>query len=342
MQTIIKEIKRGVLRPIYVLYGTETYRMERFVLFLMEQIENKDLAVMKFDTSDTPIEYIVSEAETTPFLVPRKYILINDSYIFSAGKGGKVEHQVTQLLRYMDQPLETSIMIFFVPTQKLDERKKVVKKVHTTGVVLPFLPFHASELLLWVRQEVETYQCNISDEVIHMLIRHAGTNLQFLANEVEKCCLYTAAGGTITVETVTHLIVKNTEQNVFHLVNHIIKRQVNPALQLLHELIKQKEEPFKILALIVRQLRLIIQVKELMNQGCSQQQIATQLKVHPYAVKVAYEQAQNDHIKKLTSWLAEAAELDYKIKSGEIGKVFGLEIFIMWMAAKIEKGSRIG
>ncbi|MBG9792061.1 DNA polymerase III subunit delta [Paenibacillus dendritiformis] len=335
MKAAIKEIQRGEPRPIYVLYGTEKYRMQEFVQYLLEHVfepENRELAIMKMDTAEAPIEAVIEEAETLPFLVPRKCILVKDHSIFASGKD-KMEHRTERLLEYMEQPMETSIIIFLVQADKLDERKKTVKTAKAKAAVLAFQPLGAEELAQWVKRETGKHGCSIGEEAVTALLNAVGTNLQALAGEIEKCCLFAGEGGVIDTATVEGLIPKNTEQNVFQLVEDVVRHRAGKALGTLHELLKQKEEPIKILALIVRQLRMMLQVKELTNQSFTQQQAASQLGIHPYAAKMAAEQARAYGTDVLAGWLAEAAELDYEMKSGRVDKTLGLEMFIMRMAA---------
>lgn len=340
MKAAVKEIKRGFPRPIYILYGTEKYRIQQFVQFLIEHtIEGKDqaLAVIKLDTSELPIAAVVAEAETMPFIVPRKCILVKDHSIFASGKDNKIEHQIERLLVYMDNPMSTSIIVFLVQTDKLDERKKTVKKAKTSGAVLHFPPLSADELMMWVCKEAEKHGCNIEEETIRAILSSAGTNLQTLSIEIEKCCLFTGDGGTITRDTVKRLVAENVEQNVFQFVEDIVKGRADRALGARCKLLKQNEEPIKIIALIVRQLRVMVQVKELTSRSFSQQQIASQLGLHPYAVKMACEQARDYNSDIWIQWIAEAAELDYEMKLGRIEKELGLELFIMRMSVGIRR-----
>lgn len=336
IKTAAKEIKQGKIRPLYVLYGTEKYRMNEFVQYIMQAAvpeEHRDLAVTKMDTAEMPIDAVVEEADTLPFLVDRKLILVKDQTIFASGKEGKIEHRTDRLLAYMDSPNETSILIFLVQADKLDERKKLVKVAKTADAVIAFQPFSAEELMSWVRKQAEKLGTKIEEQAVEALLNSAGTQLQSLSAELEKLSMYTGKGGTITAETVSQLITKNTEQNVFQLVEDVISKRTDRAVSTLYELLKQREEPIKIVALIIRQLRIMLQVKELTGQSFSQQQTASQLGLHPYAVKLAAEQARTHQASELAGWLAEAAELDYEMKTGRVDKAFGLEMFIMRIAA---------
>lgn len=51
-----------------------------------------------------------------------------------------MEHRTERLLEYMEQPMETSIIVFLVQADKLDERKKTVKTAKAKAAVLAFQP----------------------------------------------------------------------------------------------------------------------------------------------------------------------------------------------------------
>ena len=332
-----KAVKQGDIAPVYLLYGSEKYQMNEFAALLESQLlskEDRDFALIHMDLGESPIQAVVEEAETVPFMVPRKLIFVRDSSVFTAGKdNAKVEHKIEVLLDYLNNPADYSVVVFIVHNEKLDERKKVVKAVKKAGTVLSFAPLGGEDLLKWVARRAEKEKVVLEPGAPEALIRNAGTSLQTLAGEVDKLCLYAGAGGTVSEATVNELVARSTEQSVFALVEDIANLRLDRALGIFYELLKQREEPIKILALITRQFRIILQVKTLSRQSYSQQQIASQLGLHPYAVKIAGEQARKFETAKLEHILNALAELDYKMKTGTIDKVLGLELFLLKLAA---------
>lgn len=337
VKTATKAIKQGEISPVYLLYGTEKYQMNEFVSFLVEQTisqEEHDFALVHYDLSDTPLQAVIEEAEMVPFMVPRKLILVQDASVFTAGKdNAKVEHRVEALLEYMKNPAEYSVLVFMVNQEKLDERKKIVKEIKSRGTLLTFMPLGSEDLLKWVSKKMKERECTMEEGAAEMVIRNAGTQLQTLSAEIDKLCLYAGKGGVISVHIVEQLIARTTEQNVFALVEDIANLRVDRALGIFYELLKQKEEPIKIAALIARQFRIILQVKDLGGQSYSQQQIASQLGLHPYAVKIAGEQARKFQASQLKQILSRLGTLDFQMKTGAIDKVLGLELFLLRLAA---------
>ncbi|WP_018887960.1 DNA polymerase III subunit delta [Paenibacillus massiliensis] len=333
VKSAMQAIRKGKTAPIYVLYGTEKYQMKQFLDTLKEQMiepDHQEFAVASYDLTDTPIEAVVEEANTAPFLVPSKLITVRDSNLLSAAKdNSKIEHRIETLLSYIEQPAEYSVIVFVVYADKLDERKKLVKQLKSVGVVLHFSPLGSDDLLQWIGHKAQEQQVMLDTSTAELLIRYAGTGLETLAAEIDKLCLYAGRGGTVSSSDIEELVPRSTEQNVFVMVEELANLRIQNALAIFYELLKQREEPIKIAALITRQFRIMLQVKELMRQNYSQQQIAGQLSLHPYAVKIAGEQARRFSLQQLSSMLHELAELDYRMKSGQIDKVLGIELLFL-------------
>ncbi|WP_106768386.1 DNA polymerase III subunit delta [Paenibacillus faecalis] len=332
-----KAVKQGEVSSVYLLYGSEKYQMNEFAALLESQLlskEEKDFALIHMDLGEVPVQAVVEEAETVPFMVPRKLIFVKDSSLFTAGKdNSKMEHRPEVLLEYLNHPADYSVIVFMVHHEKLDERKKIVKAVKKTGTVLSFKPLSGDDLIGWVEKQVLNQNCSFGSGAAEALVRNAGTSLQTLSVEIDKLCLYAGAGGTIDVQTVDQMVARSTEQNVFAMVEDIANLRIDKALSIFYELLKQREEPIKIAALITRQFRIILQVKTLSRQSYSQQSIASQLGLHPYAVKIAGEQARKFETSRLENILNHLGELDYKMKTGGIDKVLGLELFLLRLGA---------
>jgi DNA polymerase-3 subunit delta len=328
-----RSINQGSIAPIYVCYGTESYIMNEFIERLVERLaqpEHREMAVVRFDTGETPLDSIIEEAETLPFLVPSKIVLVRDSVLFASGKeSSRIEHRPERLLVYMGQPSETTVLVFIVPHEKLDERKKLVKTAKSSDSVISFSPLQPEELMQWLLKRVSNQGRSMGKQAAEELLRRVGTDMHALAAETDKLCLHAGTGGTVTTESVNVLVPMATEQNVFRLTEELAALRTAEAIMLYYDLLKQREEPIKLMALLVRQFRNMLYVKELGSQGYSPQQMASQLGLHPYAVKITGDQARKFSQERLASILSELADLDYAMKTGRVEKALGLELFLL-------------
>jgi len=328
-----RSIQQDRISPIYVCYGTESYLMNEFVERLQAKLaepEHRDMAIVRFDTGETPIDAVVDEAETLPFLVPNKIILVRDNVLFASGKeSAKLEHRPERLLAYMEQPMETTVLVFLIGQEKLDERKKTSKTAKAKDFVVSFGALQPDELLRWAVKRASGQGRTMGADAAEELLRRAGTDMHALAAETDKLCLHAGQGGTVTLANVRSLVPMATEQNVFKLTEELAALRTAEAIGLYYDLLKQREEPIKLTALLVRQFRNMLYVKELAGQGYSPQQMASQLGLHPYAAKITGEQARKFSQERLASLLSDLAELDYAMKTGQVEKTLGLELFLL-------------
>jgi len=335
-RTAAKEINKGNVQPIYVCYGSESFLMKEFITYLTEHwidSNDRDFAVSRFDLSETNVELIIDDAETLPFMGGRKLIIAKDATFFTAAKeSSKMEHRLDRLTEYLQAPADFSIILFTVNADKLDERKKIVKLIGERKALIPFPLLSGDDLTYWIRRQSEKLHMNIDDAALQDLIISCGANLQNLSGELQKLSLYVGVNGVVTSELVESMVARSTEQNVFLMIDELVQLHVDKALGILYDLLKHKEEPVKILSLMARQFRNMLLIKQLSKQGFNQQQMASQLGLHPYAVKIAAEQARRYEVDKLKQTISRLAEVDYRMKTGKMDKVLALEMFMLQLA----------
>jgi DNA polymerase-3 subunit delta len=279
---------------------------------------------------ETSLDTVLDDAETLPFLAEKKIVIAKNALFFTGAKEStKLEHRIERLLEYMKSPVGYAVIVFVVDADKLDERKKIVKALKDSQGAIPFLPLSVEDLTRWIIRRAEKWGVTFAEGAVDQFILYTGAQLQLITAELEKLSLFVGPNGCITSELIGQLVARSVEQNVFILMDEIVKQRLDNALSILHDLLKQREEPIKIILLIARQFRMMLQIKELEHQGYSQQQIAGQIGAHPYAVKLASEQGRSYTLAKLSGLLSRLGELDYRMKSGKVDKALGLELFIL-------------
>lgn len=329
------KIKQQTLASLYLLYGTETFllneTLERIVGTALKDGE-RDFHLSVYDCEETPIEAAIEEAETLPFFGEKKVVVVKNPYFLTAEKGkDKVEHDLKKLEEYIASPSPFAVVIFVGLYEKLDERKKITKRLMNEAEVFVASPLHEKELHRWIGERVKENGVTITEEAKDALLKLAGTNLMILANELDKLALFVGQAGTIAKETVEMLVSRTLEQNVFVLVEKVVQRNISEALQIFYDLLESNEEPIKILSLLASQFRLLYQAKWLAAKGYGQQQIASLLKVHPFRVKLALGQSVLFSEQELLKMMHDLAEADYQMKSSAMDKRLLIELlFVKW------------
>lgn len=332
-QDFIKEVKRQSFRSIYVIYGKDRYRIEQSVEQIKKSMflpEEEEMGIIKFDTAEHALDEIVYEAESPSFFLERKLIIVRDSQIFmSAQKEAKINHNTDRLIQYLDNPLSSSTLVFVVYAEKLDERKKIVKVLKERRSIVHFPELDESQLVQWLTKHAQDQGRTLEKTAAELLVQRIGNGMQALAQELDKLCLHSGEGGIITVQLVNAFTTSSIEEDVFSLVDSIVQTNTTKAVLLYRELLTKREEPIKIVALIARQIRMMLQIKELESQHYSPQQIASHIGAHPYVVKLTAEKARQYNSMQLAQLLKRIADIDYAMKSGFVDKNLALEMFIL-------------
>lgn len=326
-----KQLKMKQFASMYVMYGEEPYLLKETIKKIKEQAlteEEMEFNISTFDMEETPVQFALEEAETFPFMGERKLIIVHNPIFLTAEKA-KVEHNISLLLDYIDNPSPFSIVVFSGNYEKLDERKKITKQLKRKATVVEAKKLKEQELMNWVASQARANGVAIDQVAVQELITISGQNLMLLTNELEKMALYVSEGGVITAEIVANLASKSLEQTIFTLIDFVMHRQTAQAISLLQQLLKQKEEPIKILALMASQLRIMYLAKGLARDGYGQQQIASLLKIHPFRVKLALEKARSFREQELMVILNNLADADYKMKTGQMDKALLMEMVIL-------------
>lgn len=329
---IWKKIKKKQFESLYVLFGTESFLINETKQLLTKYVldeEESEFNLSTYDLEETPVEVALEDAETFPFMGEKRLIIMNNPFFLTAEKSkSKVEHNIKKLESYLQEPAPYSIVVFSGNYEKLDERKKITKELKRKAAVVEAKKLNEQELTSWVRERAALNHVEIEEEAVQQMLTLAGTNLFMLTTEVDKLALYASDGKKIDVHMVEKLVSRSLEQNIFALVDKIVHRKIDEAFRIYYDLLKQNEEPIKILSIISGQFRLIYQVKELARRGYGQQQIAGIIKVHPFRVKLAAGQAKLFKDEELTEIMKMLADADYQSKTGGMNKELLIEMFL--------------
>jgi DNA polymerase-3 subunit delta len=155
-----------------------------------------------------------------------------------------------------------------------------------------------------------------------------GNDLRLLDQEIEKLLVY-ADGREIELEDVQALVSRARETSIFDLVDCVGRRETDRALRLLHRMLDDGAHPLYLLTMLARQVRILIQLKELQAQGLARQEMANRLKLHPYVVEKGSAQARNFEMAELEAAHERLVETDFAIKTGAMEDVLALDTLVV-------------
>lgn len=333
----IAQIKKGQLNPIYLVLGTESYFIEETRAALLKHVvpeEDHELNVGVYNMDEAPLGNALEDAESLPFFGERRLVII-DNPVFLTGEKqkGSIEHDVTWLESYLENPSDTTVLAIFAPYEKMDNRKKVSKLLKKQATLIDVQPLEADASRRYLSQMITNAGYEMDRSTVQFFFDRIEDNLSTGVHELEKLFLSARDNKTITQKMVEDLVPRNLEQNIFEIVTQVMNKDAAKAISIYRDLLLQKEEPIKINAILLGQFRLLIQVYLLAKQGYQQPDMAKVLKIHPYRVKLANQQIRKMDGERLQKAYLGLVEIEEKMKTGDGLKEVQFELFMLQYAA---------
>ena len=304
---------------IYLLYGNKDFGIYEEIKKITKNYD--ELSISKYDLNNAIMQDIISDAQTVSLFADKKTIIVDNANIFTA----LINKDTDILIEYLNQINPNTTLIFIVHNDKIDSRKKITKLIKKIGTIKEF----NDDLnpLNIIKEKFKDY--NIDQKTINLFLNRVGSNPLIIKNEIKKIKLYKNNDKTITENDIINITTKKIDIDIFKLIDYIIKKDKEKALELYEEMLKANEEPIKIIVILANQFRIMYQSKELLKKGYTEKDIASTLKIHPYRVKLAIQNSRNYSNKTLLKYLNNLADIDIGIKTGSLNKDNVLELFIL-------------
>ena len=332
MKSLNEDIKSGQFKNIYVLYGEEAYLKkqykERMTRAMIPDGDTMNYAC--YEGKGIPVAEVIDLAETMPFFAERRLIVIENSGLFKSAS--------SELAEYLKEIPETTCLLFV--ENEIDKRGKLYKAAKDKGRVVELGKQDENTLIRWILGMVAREGKQIRESTVHYILSKTGTDMENLEKEMEKLFCYTIDKNEISSEDVDAVCITQITNHIFDMVEAVAKQEKKKALDYYYELLSLKEPPMRILYLLTRQFRLLLEVKELMKRGMIKKQIAAETGIHPFAAQKYMDQCKRFSKQELL-WLMDfGAELETDVKTGKISDIMCVEVFIIQSAGMHDRNER--
>jgi len=241
---------------------------------------------------------------------------------------------VDKLVDYLPQMPEFT-RLFFLESQTLPANHRVLKLATSekSGYVRRFDRPQGNELVKWVQSRAAEKGGRFSPRAANLLATNAGNNLQLLENEVEKLVVYKGADAEVEEADVQLLSPYAAEASIFELVDALGGRDARRAATLFQQKLAEGTDPFYLFTMFVRQFRLLIQVKELAEEGKQGQGIAAELRVAPFVANKLLQQSRGFSPPQLEQIYRHLLQIDVGSKTGQTDLLTALHLLVVGLAA---------
>ncbi|MCK5732163.1 MAG: DNA polymerase III subunit delta, partial [Tenericutes bacterium] len=275
------------------------------------------------------IEVALISAMTVPFLADKKGVVLR-SCSFLSDKKTATKEEIESLKRYLGFNNPASLFILIAPYVKLDTRKNIVKYLNKNIEVKSYqIALKSNAIYDLIKEEVNKNNLTIDPLALTQFVNRIGDNTTMLENELKKLITYSLNKKAITSDMVYDVVTKDIDDNIFELVNAVVEKNINKCIEIYRDLKSIKVDPIWMLGTIGNKFQEILYTKELIKQKYKKDDIMKYFRASSGRVYYMMLNAKNVDDERMMKILTDLEELDYKIKSGQIDKFLGIELFLL-------------
>lgn len=326
MKILKENIKNKDFSKCYLLFGEENYLKKYYEQRLKNTIVSNNMDIMNvsiFEGKSISIEAIINAADTLPFMSEKRLVLIKSSELFQTGR----KEDTNKMKDYIIH-IPNSTCIVFVE-ENVEKQNKLYKEIQKEGYIVEFKSPKENELVIWLQKSLKKNNKDIEAKTAIYMLRNVGTDMELLEGEIQKLIAYKNNENIITQTDIDTVCSKSLETKIFDMLDAVGNKNLETALNIYNNMLMLKETPTKILIMITRQFRLLIQVKYLLNEAYNSDAIAKRLNQKPFVVKGLSAQAKNFSQETLIQALEDCLETDISIKTGALSAEIAVELLII-------------
>ncbi len=307
---------------ILLVYGDDAFRVkERSREFVDKFAEKFDPTRMNIDEfafikkDDVNLPRIAEAIAASPFLSAKRMVRVDG--IFSTVT---TKPDAEPWIAVLERVPESTILVLVDSSSKekvekteLWKRISAMKEVHT----YPLPALSGSELQVWISSRAKMHGAVIVPAVSSALVDRVGNDSWRLETEIGKLSAY-AGDAPISEEMVRTLVQSEYREDIFALMDAMSADRSSFALKKLHEERIAGADEFPLFGMLVRQIRLLLQMRSLCDESpnIGKQDVANALGLHPFVAQKVLGEARRRSFERMKQWHGLASELDFAMKRG--------------------------
>lgn len=305
---ILNDLKNKIYYPVYFLAGEESYYIDEISDYIEDNVLTdieKEFNQTVIYGRETDVQSIISSAKRYPMMANYQVVIIKEAQGIQ---------NIEELLPYIENPLDSTLLVVQYKYKKIDKRKSFYKQVDKKGVLFESKKLYDSQIAGWINSYVRERGYEITPKASAMLTEFLGTDLSKVVNEIGKLILNVPEKATINDELVERNIGISKDYNIFELQNAIGTKNVLKANQIGNYFAaNQKENSLvKTITILFGFFSKIMIYHQLKDK--SRNSVASALSVNPFFVKDYQLAAKSYSLQKLSKIVSLLKEYDLKSK----------------------------
>ena len=320
---------------VKLMYGEETYLIETRLKKIKKSFGELIKGINFIQIDESNASELVDDIETPAFGFEKKLIIVRNSNLFkkekktAKGQELALNKLIEKIAGYINENIEIinqSVELIFI--EETIEKNNLYKAIEKNGEIIECSLLKLPDLISNIQKICNAYKVNIDNVTSKYFIETCGSNMQDLINEIRKLIEYVGENGTITKNEIDMLSIRQIDSIIFDLTDNLGKKDTKKAIEVLNNLIYEKEPIQKILITLYNHFKklYIVKIAERNRKDLAK---SMQLKPNQLFLTSKYKmQASYFSKEEIEQILEEFIELDVNYKVGLIDINIGLECIL--------------
>lgn len=308
-EQLMSSLKRKEYKPVYMLMGDESFYIDQIADYIEEHVLTEDEKAFNQTIlygKDTSLGEIIMAAKRYPMMSPYQVIIVKEAQHIK---------NFDDLQFYLENPLNSTLLVFCHKYGKLDGRKKSTQEIEKKGVLFESKKLFDNQVAGWIESYVKSMQVGIDNKASNMLAEYLGNDLTRIVHEVEKLLITKPKEqASITPELIERNIGISKDYNNFELVSALTNKDILKCNRIVDYFGKNsKNNPLVVtITVIFNFFSNLLLYHSLKDK--SQMNVANELKINPYFVKDFQQAAKLYNSSKVTQVISDIRKADVQSK----------------------------
>lgn len=322
---------------IFFLYGEDNYSSNEKLKQIKEKfVRDVDVSGYNIVVLDEKInlEKLSKELSQSGFLVSKKLVVVKNIL------GSNISKDLGEyILDYLEKSEknkdEENIIVFYENNISSNnknpftgEKLRVFKKLESLKYAQEFKIMTADKIVAWIVKKFDDNSKIISRKLAQQLFARVGNDFHVLENDINKISNYNKEK-EIKEDSVESLCSSFVNDDIFLFCERLGEKKTKEAIDLLNHQFRSGANEIYIFSMIIRQFRILLQIRSAIDEGISPNNIASYVSLHPFVVKKSIPIAKIYTIEELKKIYKKLLDLDIRLKSSKLDKKTLLEIFVL-------------
>ncbi len=338
------------LPNLVILHGEDEFAIAERVNGLkagMGDPSMASLSIAELDGRTVSLPDLRSVCDSIPFLAAQRLVIVRGLLTRLTGKSesddgddapaGSAQDFVDGLVEYFAALPETTSLVLVEP-KAVNEKSRILKaasKVPSAEVQRVDVP-KGGELIKWVVRRAKASGGEFTPAAAEALAAAIGDEPRMLASEIEKLLTYVNWQRPVEPADVERLTPAAGEAVIWDLVDALGARNAQLAVNKYHTLLAMpSQDQFAIFGMIVRQFRMLLQTKEILDNGGNVTEVMRTLDLKSsFPAEKYVKQCRNFTLPQLETVYRRLLDLDLTLKTGGGDDTTAIDMFIAGLTTK--------